>query len=113
MSDFVADITKSVPHVNEDLVLDAGVQSITIHAAETVDVPSITDHDIAIEAHTLAGVKQGDFIILAPVSTVLSNAWLQGAVVTAANVITFVFGSLGGNVTGATKNYDIIVYHRS
>lgn len=113
MSDFVADLTKSIPHIQEDLVLDAAVRQITIHSAETVDVPTISDPDIAIEAHALTGVKVGDFVLVAPTEALPTAARLQGAFVTATDIVTFVFGSEGGSVTGATKTFDVLVFHRS
>lgn len=107
------DTYKSVQHIAEQLVLTAGVKAISKSAALSVTVPSITDPDIAKVDVTVSGVAVGDVILVAPLVALPTNARLQGAFVTATDTITFVFGSEGGNVTGAEKTFDVVIFDRT
>lgn len=78
-----------------------------------VTVPSITDPDIAKVDVTVTGVAVGDFVLAAPKEALPTNARLQGAFVTATNTVTVVFGSEGGNVTGAAVDFDFLVFDRA
>lgn len=77
----------------------------------SVSVPSITDPDIAkvdvdISAAGLDFTATiGDAVIAVPLAALPTNARLQGAWLTAANSVQVVFGSEGGSVTGAARNF--------
>lgn len=80
----------------------------------SVSVPSITDPDIAkvdVDVSS-AGLDFtptiGDAVIAVPLAALPTNARLQGAWVTAANSIQVVFGSEGGSVTGAARNFTFL-----
>jgi len=102
----MADLTKSIPHILEQLILDGGVEVVNTDTALSVTVPSITDPDIAKVDVTVTGVALGDSVLTAdPTEALPTNARFQGAYVSATDKITFVFGSEGGNVTGAAKTF--------
>lgn len=82
----------------------------------TVAVPSITDPDIASVATTVtidAAIAVGDAVIACPTEALPTNCRYQGCYVTAANTVTLVFGSEGGNVTGANKTFKFLVFDRT
>lgn len=106
-------ISKSVQHVVRQFVVTAGIKAVTKSSAVTVAVPSITDPDIAKVDVTVSGVALGDIVLVAPLAALPTNARLQGAFVTATDTVTFVFGSEGGNVTGANKTFDVVVLDRT
>lgn len=75
-----------------------------------VTVPSITDPDIAkVDVDVSAGSsfqpKVGDAVIAIPLEALPTACRLQGAWVNATDQVQVVFGSEGGNVTGAAKNF--------
>lgn len=75
-----------------------------------VAVPSITDPDIAkVDVDVSAGSefqpKIGDAVIAIPLEALPTACRLQGAWVTTTDSVQVVFGSEGGNVTGANKNF--------
>jgi hypothetical protein len=79
-----------------------------ISPSTAVVVPSITDPDIASVATTVTmdfACALGDFVVACPLEALPTNCKFQNAYVTAANTVTLVFGSEGGNVTGASKNF--------
>ena len=84
----------------------------TVHVTA---VPSITDPDIAIVATDVSGAFSmapavGDAVIAMPAEALPTNCQLQGAWVSGTDTITIAFGSLGGNVTGANKNFSFLVF---
>ena len=82
--------------------------------AITVAVPSITDPDIAtvdVSVSVLDFVPtRGDVVIACPEAALPTNCRQQGAYVSADDTVTLVFGSEGGNVTGANKAYTFFFY---
>jgi hypothetical protein len=119
-----ATTTKSPQHLLEALVrttatgdgnasAGGGVQGIQVSTGLSVTVPSITDPDIAKVDVTLTGVAVGDVVLAAPTQALPTNCRWQSAYVSATDTITFVFGSEGGNVTGAAKTFDVIVLIRA
>lgn len=80
-----------------------------------VTVPSITDPDIAkVDVDISAAIpditlKVGDAVQAIPQEALMTNARLQSAYVSAEDTVTLVFGSEGGNVTGAAKNFKFLV----
>jgi len=81
----------------------------------SVTVPSITDPDIGSVAVDVSGSfavqpAVGDAVIAIPMEALPSNCKLKGAYVTATDEITVVFGSEGGNVTGAAKNFRFLLF---
>lgn len=79
----------------------------------SVTVPSITDPDIAkVDVDVSAGSAFrpaiGDAVIAIPLAALPTNARLQGAWVTATDSVQVVFGSEGGNVVGAAKNFKFL-----
>jgi hypothetical protein len=109
-----ADITKSIPHLLEDLFLTGSVKDLVFSTALSVTVPSITDPDIAKVDVTVTGVALGDSVLAAdPTEALPTNCRFQSAYVSATNTVTFVFGSEGGNVTGAAKTFTVIIADRT
>lgn len=85
-----------------------GIYSTTI----SVTVPSITDPDIAkvsvdVSAMTFTPVI-GDLVIAQPIVALPTNCRYQGAWVSDTNTVEIVYGSEGGNVTGAAKNHTFL-----
>ncbi len=80
----------------------------------SVSVPSITDPDIAKVNVSVASAFSmapavGDAVIAIPQEALPTNCRLQGAWVSATDEIEITFGSEGGNVTGASKNFKFLV----
>ena len=84
-----------------------------IHAGTfSVSVPSITDPDIAkvdvdVSSLTFAPTV-GDAVIACPLVALPTNCRLVSAHVVATDSVQLVFGSEGGNVTGASKNISLL-----
>lgn len=117
----VADQSKSIPALLEQLFLTAGIIKVDKIAAQAVVVPSVTGgvaNTIAGGSVTVAytGAKVGD-IVLASLTlgqTLPAGCFLQAAYVTAADTLTFVFTTaVATAIVGASKNFDIVVLHRS
>ena len=85
-----------------------------VSATIAVSVPSITDPDIAkVDVSVSAMDFQplvGDAVIAVPLEALPTNCRLQGAWVNATDQIQVVFGSEGGSVTGAAKNFKFLVF---
>jgi len=108
------DISKSVQHVVRAIVVDGGIEDVIVDGALSVTVPSITDPDIAKVDVTVTGVALGDVVLgVSPTVALPTNCRFQSAYVSATDTVTFVFGSEGGNVTGAAKTFALIVADRS
>jgi hypothetical protein len=80
----------------------------------SVAVPSITDPDIARVQVDVSGAFSmqpavGDAVIAIPQEALPTNARLQGAWVYQTDGVEITFGSEGGNVTGASKNFKFLV----
>lgn len=84
-----------------------------LSATVAVTVPSITDPDIAkVDVSVSAMDYQplvGDAIIAIPLEALPTNCRLQGAWVNATDQVQITFGSEGGNVVGAAKNFKFLV----
>jgi hypothetical protein len=92
----------------------ADILGLHLSDVVAVAVPSITDPDIAkvdvtVTAAFDVSVKLGDAVQAIPQEALPTNARLQNAYVSADNTVTLVFGSEGGNVTGANKNFKFLV----
>lgn len=79
-----------------------------------VSVPSITDPDIARVQVDVSGAFSmqpavGDAVIAIPQEALPTNARLQGAWVYQTDGVEITFGSEGGNVVGASKNFKFLV----
>jgi hypothetical protein len=79
-----------------------------------VAVPSITDPDSAsVDVDVSAAFSMqpavGDAVIAMPQEALPSNCFLSSAYVTATDTVTLMFTSIGGNVTGANKNFKFLV----
>lgn len=90
------------------------MKSVKVSGTVVVAVPSITDPDIAkVDADTSAmtfACAVGDGVLAIPLEALPTNCRLQGAWVTAADTVQVVFGSEGGNVTGANKNFKFVFF---
>lgn len=91
----------------------AEVKGWYLSAVIAVTVPSITDPDIAkvdvdVSAMTFAPAI-GDAVIAIPQEALPTNARLQGAWVTTTDSVQITFGSEGGNVVGAAKNFKFLL----
>lgn len=94
--------------------ITGGIVNIVAMLPVSVTVPSITDHDIAqvaVDVSSLTlGIAVGDIVLGAsPAAAMPTNARLLGVYVTATDEVTFVFGSEGGNVTGAATNFNLLI----
>lgn len=92
----------------------ATVKSIVYSGTIVVAVPSITDPDIArvqvsIAALTFAAAV-GDAVIAIPLEALPTACRLQGAFVYATDGVEICFGSEGGSVTGANKNFGFLIF---
>ncbi|HYF52839.1 MAG TPA: hypothetical protein VEA41_01110, partial [Salinarimonas sp.] len=79
-----------------------------------VAVPSITDPDIArvqVDVSSAFSIQPavGDAVIAIPQEALPTNARLQGAFVYQTDGVEICFGSEGGNVTGANKNFKFLI----
>lgn len=94
--------------------MQVGCPAAYVSATIAVTVPSITDPDIAkVDVSVSAMDFQpavGDAVIPIPLEALPTNCRLQGAWVNATDQIQIVFGSEGGNVTGAAKNFKFLVF---
>lgn len=105
-----ADITRSIVHVNEALVLTAGVSGFK-RASVAVDLPSIGAGAIGTATATVTGATVGDIVLGAASETALTAGLVVvGADVTAANTVKIaVVNTTAGAVDEASHTYDIIV----
>ena len=92
----------------------AAITGIYECANVAVAVPSITDPDIAkvdvnVASAFTVSVAVGDAVIAIPQEALPTNARLQGAWITATDSIQVTFGSEGGNVVGANKNFTFLL----
>lgn len=85
-----------------------------LSATIAVTVPSITDPDIAKVDVSISAMDFqpliGDAIIAIPLEALPTNCRLQGAWVTTTDSVQITFGSEGGNVVGAAKNFQFLVF---
>lgn len=92
----------------------AEIKGIYNSGTISVTVPSITDPDIAIVAVDVSALTfacaVGDQVLVTPVVALPTNCRLQGAYVSATDTVTICFGSEGGNVTGAAKNFNMLFF---
>jgi hypothetical protein len=108
------DLSGSDVHRVYELVNGFGVKGWAYDGALSVTVPAITDPDIAKVDVTVTGVALGDVVMaVSPTVALPTNARFQSAYVSAADTVTFVFGSEGGNVTSAAKTFAILVADRT
>lgn len=106
-------------HLNGGLLIGAETEGAAIKGIYNsgtiaVTVPSITDPDIAkvdvsVSALTFA-CAVGDQVIATPIEALPTNCRLQGAWVSATDTVTITFGSEGGNVVGAAKNFNFLFF---
>lgn len=125
-SGFTPSVANRQPvHVGDDTMLGTLLQGpldsteravnkgIYVSGTIAVAVPSITDPDIAKVDADLSGMAfapaVGDAVIAIPLEALPTNARLQGAWVSATDTVQITFGSEGGNVTGASKNFKFII----
>ncbi len=86
---------------------------VRCYADVSVTVPAVTDPDVGSATATCTGVKLGDIVIAAPVTALETNARFTNAYVSATDTVTFVFASLGGNITGGAETFNVQVYEKS
>lgn len=111
----MADLTRSIPHILEQLVRTAGITGVTVTTA-AVDLPSLTAGLTDSVDVTVTGVTTKD-IVLAVVPSDDSD-WsvdvdVIAATVTAADTVRVVaFNTSGGTLDAASENADFIVLTR-
>ena len=90
----------------------APAKGMYVSGTVSVAVPSITDPDIAkVDVDTSAmtfAAAVGDAVVAIPLEALPTNARLQGAWVNATDQVQITFGSEGGNVVGASKNFKFL-----
>lgn len=96
-----------------EFVQAASGPSMWLSDTVSVTVPSITDPDIAkVDVDVSAGSAfqpaVGDAVIAIPLAALPTNARLQGAWVTATDSVQVTFGSEGGSVVGAARNFKFL-----
>ncbi len=91
----------------------AAIKGVYVSGTIAVAVPSITDPDIAKVDADLSGMTfapaVGDMVVAIPLEALPSNCRLQGAWISATDTCQITFGSEGGNVTGASKNFKFLL----
>jgi len=91
----------------------AAVKGVYYSGTIAVTVPSITDPDIAKVDVSLAAMTfapaVGDAVIPIPLEALPTNCRLQSAWINATDQVQVTFGSEGGNVTGAAKNFGFVI----
>lgn len=98
-----------------DAVIPQIVSGLAAYCSATISVtvPSITDPDIAkVDVDISAMDFQatvGDAVIAIPLVALPTNCRLQGAWINATDQVQITFGSEGGDVTGAAKNFKFLV----
>lgn len=111
----MADITKSVPHILEQLVLTAGITGVTVTTA-AVDLPSLTLGLTDSVDVTVTGVGLKDIVLAVKPSD--DTDWsadvdIISATVTAADTVRVVaFNTSGGTLDASSENADFIVLTR-
>ena len=90
------------------------VNGFYLSSTVAVAVPSITDPDIAkvdvdVSSAFTMQPAVGDAVFAIPQEALPTAARLQGAWVNATDQVQITFGSEGGNVTGANKNFKFLV----
>jgi len=111
-----ADLTKSIPHLLEDLFLNAGIKDLIIDAALSVTVPTVADAESDLVDVTVTGVALGDAVLVAnPTEALPTDAIFSGAYVSATDTVTFAFDTKEGGtgITGAAKTFVLIVADRT
>jgi hypothetical protein len=111
-----ADISKSVVHILEQLVLTANIQGVTTYTA-AVDAPSLTTGLVDSVDVTVTGVSVGDIVlgVVTADNTALSaDVHIIGAYVTAANVVRVtLFNTTGGTLDATSESHEFIVLERT
>ncbi len=112
-----ADLTKSIPHLLEDLFLSGGVKDV-IHARSVVsanpaDFTAVANASALTTATvTVTGVAVGDIVIgFGVVSGLAANQFVLTAYVSATDTVTLIIGNaLNTSVTTTpvTVNLDIL-----
>lgn len=98
-----------------EFVHAASGPAVVLSDTVSVTVPSVTDPDIAkvdvdVSAGSVFQPKVGDAVIAIPLVALPTNCRLQGAQVTATDTVQVTFGSEGGNVVGAAKNFKFLYF---
>ena len=112
----MADLSKSIPAILEQLVLTAGITDVTVYTA-SVDAPSLTLGLVDSVDVTVTGVAIGDLVIgcvTTDNSAASGDVVVLGATVVAANTVrvTF-FNTTGGTIDATAENYDFITLGRN
>src|SRR4051794_12853115 len=115
------DLTKSIQHRIEELILTIGAVGWVYDNALAVVVPSTSAGGantsvVTSVATTVTGVKvSADAVVYAnPVVALPSNCLFLGAYVSADDTVTFTFGSTANAaITGASKNFELLVADRT
>jgi hypothetical protein len=111
-----ATVTKSGQHLIEKLVREVGVSDFTVVSGQAVTVPSIADADtgnvIVTETTAFGGVEVGDIVWAWPEEALPTDCQFTGAYVVDSDDIKFTFTAEDGAVTGAAKDFTVIIVHR-
>ena len=105
------DTFKSVPHLLEQEKL----LQPTVATNVAIAVPTFAATQLATAvAVTVTGAKIGDVVTVVPTAALPANAAVVGASVTAADTVAVTFTNISaGAVTGASRNFNIYIQHRS
>lgn len=110
-------------HQNGALYIGAETEGLAIKGwydlgTIAVTVPSITDPDCAVVAVDVSAVTVsvavGDHVFVTPIEAteMPTNCRLGAAYVSATDTVSILFHSEGGNVTGAAKNFNMVLLKR-
>ena len=111
-----ADLSKSIPHILEQLVLTAGIKGVSVYT-KAVDFPSIAAGAIGSVDVTVTGVALGDIVLFvgpADFSDWSGDIDVVSASVTATNTVRVVArNSTGGAIDASIEDATFIVLDRT
>jgi hypothetical protein len=109
-----ADISKSIVHATESLVLTAGIGSFDTYSV-AVDLPSVAAGVSDTVQVTVTGVALGDLVLgVVPTTALTAGYHVLGAFVSGADTVqVFVRNDSGGTVDPASQTFTFIVADRT
>lgn len=113
-----ADLSRDIPRQLE-LFFGSTVANTLPHKGFLVGTVTVTTpsqgaaNNTGTVNGTVTGVKVGDLVVsVAPTTALPANQLFTSAIVTAADTVTFVFDSITGATTGASRVFNYIISQR-
>lgn len=109
-----ADISKSIVHVNESIVLTAGITGYDVYTV-AVDLPSLATTVSDTVPVTVTGVALGDLVVgVVPTTALTAGYHVLGGFVSGTDTVQlFVRNDSGGTVDPASQNFTFIIADRT